>query len=164
MSLGLVCAYMVYSSFVVYRFQLMGMADRGYLPDIFSTRSQHGTPTYGILIGTLIIVLMTLSDLDGLIEMLNFQYAVALLMEYAAFIKLRIDQPDLDRPYRIPLGTVGCILLFIPPVGMTILIMFLASWTTLIFSVAVNVAGILLYCTMKGKEKSYEHVNTVMTA
>lgn len=48
----------------------MGMADRGYLPPIFSIRSRHGTPTYGIVLGAVVIVLMTLSDLEGLIEML----------------------------------------------------------------------------------------------
>lgn len=140
----------------------MGMADRGYLPAIFSIRSRHGTPTYGILLGTMVIVLMTLSDLDGLIEMLNFQYSISLIMEYAAFIKLRIAQPDMHRPYRIPLGTVGCILLFIPPVVMTLIIMALASWSTLLFSLVVNVAGLGIYWVRNGRASklSYEHVVT----
>eukprot|EP00977_Amphora_coffeiformis_P004873 scaffold1048_cov90-Amphora_coffeaeformis.AAC.6 len=78
----------------------MGMADRGYLPHIFSKRSRHGTPTYGILLGATVIILMTLSDLEGLIEMLNFQYAISLMMEYCAFLKLRVSHADMHRPYR----------------------------------------------------------------
>ena len=47
-------------------FQLMGMADRGHLPKIFSKRSRHGTPTYGIILGTAIIICMGVSNLDEL--------------------------------------------------------------------------------------------------
>jgi amino acid transporter len=95
-------------------FQLMGMADRGHVPKIFTHRSVHGTPTYGILLGTFIIVLMGASGLDKLIEMLNFNYAISLLMEYTAFLKLRIYHPELNRPWKIPFGTVGCIIFFLP--------------------------------------------------
>lgn len=73
---------------------LMGMADRGHLPQFLGIRSPQGTPTYAILLGTFIIVVMSVSNLDTLIEMLNFNYALALLMEYAAFIMLRISKPD----------------------------------------------------------------------
>jgi amino acid transporter len=85
-------------------FQLMGMADRGYVPSIFSTRSRHGTPTYGILLGVAVIVAMSSFTLDKLIEMLNLNYAIALLMEYAAFLKLRVSKPDgtyLSGPHRL---------------------------------------------------------------
>jgi amino acid transporter len=75
-------------------YQLMGMADRGFLPKIFSTRSRYGTPTYGILLGVTVIIAMGNFDLERLIELLNLNYAVSLLMEYAAFIKLRISKPE----------------------------------------------------------------------
>lgn len=81
-------------------FQLMGMADRGHVPKLFSHRSRHGTPTYGIILGTAIIVAMSLAHLDQLIEMLNFNYAIALLLEFCAFVKLRISRPELERPYK----------------------------------------------------------------
>jgi amino acid transporter len=75
-------------------FQLMGMAERGFVPKIFGARSRHGTPTYGILLGVIVIVAMGTFNLDKLIEMLNFNYAISLLMEYAAFIKLRVSKPN----------------------------------------------------------------------
>jgi amino acid transporter len=126
-------------------YQLMGMADRGYLPRIFSVRSRHGTPTYAILLGTLVIVVMTLGDLDGLIEMLNFQYSISLLMEYGAFLKLRITRADLVRPYQIPMSTTACAIFFLPAIGGTLLVMSLATGRTLIFSVFVNIFGIAVY-------------------
>ena len=69
-------------------YQLMGMADRGLIPKVFCKRSRFDTPTNGILVGTIIIFCLSVSDFDALVEMLNFAYSVSLLMEYTAFIKL----------------------------------------------------------------------------
>lgn len=126
-------------------FQLMGMADRGHIPKIFSKRSKHGTPTNGIILGTAVIVVMGTSNFDQLIEMLNFNYALSLLMEYCAFIKLRISQPEKERPYRIPLNTFGCILLITPTIVVTLLLLGLATYTTYIFVVCTNIIGLLVY-------------------
>ena len=126
-------------------FQLMGMADRGHLPKIFSTRSPQGTPTWGIVVGTLVIVSMSVSNLDQLIEMLNFNYAIALLMEYSAFVHLRLRRPELHRPYRIPLNTLGCCLLFLPTFLVTLLLLSLATFRTYIFILCANLVGFLLY-------------------
>ena len=130
-------------------FQLMGMAERGHVPSIFARRSRHGTPTGGIILGTAVIVAMGLSNLDQLIEMLNFNYAISLLMEYCAFIKLRISRPELHRPWRCPLSTFGCVLLFIPTFGFTLAVLLLATYTTYLFSIGVNLLGILLYMARK---------------
>ena len=75
-------------------FQLMGMAERGFVPKIFATRSQHGTPTFGIILGVAVIIMMGSFNFEELVEMLNFNYSVSLLLEYSAFIKLRISKPD----------------------------------------------------------------------
>jgi amino acid transporter len=75
-------------------YQLMGMADRGLIPKLFTKRSRYGTPTNGILLGTFVIVAMSVADFDQLVEMLNFAYALSMLMEFGAFIKLRITDAD----------------------------------------------------------------------
>lgn len=131
-------------------FQLMGMADRGHVPKIFAHRSRHGTPTYGIILGTLIIVALGASGLDKLIELLNVNYSTALLMEYAAFLKLRITRPDLHRPWRIPLSTVGCILFFLPTFAFTLLVLSLSNYETFIFGIGNISVGILIYLLKNG--------------
>jgi len=75
-------------------FQLMGMAERGYLPKIFQKRSRFGTPTTGIIVGTVVIILFGCADFGQLLELLNANYAVTILMEYAAFVKLRLFHKD----------------------------------------------------------------------
>jgi amino acid transporter len=134
-------------------FQLMGMADRGYLPKIFRQRSKHGTPTYGLILGTAVIVAMGVSDLDRLIEMLNFNYGFSLLMEIAAFFKLRVSRPNLERPYRIPLNTLGCAFVFFPTVVATMLVMSLATNGTYYFALTSWITGYLLYVARRWNEQ-----------
>lgn len=135
-------------------FQLMGMGDRGYLPKIFSKRSRHGTPTYGLVVGTIVIVVMGVSDLERLIEMLNFNYAIGLLLEYAAFFKLRVSRPNIERPYRIPLNTIGCAVFFFPAIAGTLLVIALADFTTYYFALGSFVTGCLVYAAKQRYEKS----------
>jgi amino acid transporter len=75
-------------------YQLMGMGDRGLVPKIFSKRSKFGTPTYGIMLGTVVIIILSVASFDAIVEMLNFAYSLSLLLEYAAFVKLRITDDD----------------------------------------------------------------------
>ena len=128
-------------------FQCMGMAERGFIPKCFSERSRHGTPTYGIVLAAGVIVVLGAADLDKLIEMLNFNYSIALLLEYAAFIKLRLAHPHLARPWRVPLGTVGCAVALVPTIFLIVLTMCLATPATFVFSIGTILVGIFMYRT-----------------
>lgn len=62
-----------------------------------------------------------------------------------AFIKLRISHGDLNRPYEIPLGTVGVCLMLLPAAGFVLLLATFSSWTTWIVSGVVLFVGWGLY-------------------
>ena len=47
-------------------------------------------------------------------------YCLGELLEFAAFIWLRIKAPDLYRPYRVPLPTWGVILMLMPAVSLLV--------------------------------------------
>lgn len=79
------------------------------------------------------------------VEFVNFLYCFGMLLEFAAFIWLRIKQPELPRPYKVPLNTVCAILMCIPPSALLILVMCLASLTTVFVSIGVLMMGIVLY-------------------
>ena len=79
-----------------------------------------------------------------------------MLLEFAAFIKLRIKKPDLHRPYKVPLGTFGVTMLCLPPALMLVLVMCLASLKTFLVSGAVIFIGFLLYPTLvHAKERKW---------
>ena len=91
-----------------------------------------------------------------ILEFLNFLYAIGMLLEFAAFIKLRIKKPDLHRPYKVPLGTFGVTMLCLPPALMLVLVMCLASLKTFLVSGAVIFIGFLLYPTLvHAKERKW---------
>ena len=129
--------------------QLLGMADRGLIPKFFCRRSRFDTPTNGIVLGTLIIFCLSVAKFDALVEMLNFSYSVALLMEYAAFVKLRITNPDLRRPFRLPFGTVGCILFVLPSCCITIFVMMMATKMTYLYVLVMVLFGAFFHFIQK---------------
>ena len=75
--------------------------------------------------------------------MLNVAYSVSMLMEFAAFIKFRLDEEEDDEQpggFRIPLNTFGCILFVIPPSFICLFIMATASKVTYVY-----VAGLIVF-------------------
>ena len=130
-------------------YQLMGMADRGLIPKLFTKRSRYGTPTNGIILGTFVIVAMSVADFDQLVEMLNFAYSLSMLLEFAAFIKLRVTDDDVERPYRIPLNTFGCCLFVMPPAFFLIYLMLIASKQTYVYLLILLFMGLSFYLFQK---------------
>lgn len=81
-------------------YQLQGMAERGFLPKALASRSKHGTPTYGILLSSLGVMGLASFSFVDIVELLNAIYCLAELLEFAAYIWLRIKAPNLPRPYK----------------------------------------------------------------
>ncbi|KAI4318563.1 hypothetical protein MLD38_032250 [Melastoma candidum] len=96
-------------------FQLLGMAERGMLPEIFAKRSRYGTPLLGIIFSASGVVLLSWLSFQEIVAAENFLYCFGMIMEFIAFVKLRVQQPSASRPYKIPIGTTGAILMCIPP-------------------------------------------------
>jgi len=126
-------------------FSLMGMADRGHLPALFARRSRHGTPTAAIVCSAVgIAFLATMSFLE-ILEVLNFLYMLAMLIEFAAFIRLRVSQPLTPRPYRIPLGTGGVGVMLTGPVALLAVMFAMAPLKTWAICGVAVVVGCGLY-------------------
>ncbi|CAL9758160.1 unnamed protein product [Musa acuminata subsp. burmannicoides] len=126
-------------------FQLLGMSEMGMLPAIFAERSKYGTPTISILCSATGVILLSWMSFQEIVEFLNFLYSLGMLLEFAAFIKLRIKKPDLHRPYKIPVETFGAVIICVPPTILLVLVMCLASMRTFIVSGSVMLGGFLLY-------------------
>ncbi|GFZ12248.1 amino acid permease family protein [Actinidia rufa] len=137
-------------------FQLLGMSEIGMLPAIFASRSKYGTPTISILCSATGVIFLSRMSFQEILEFLNFLYAMGMLLEFAAFIKLRISKPDLSRPYRVPLQTVGATMLCLPPAILLVLVMCLASVKTYLVSGVVSIIGMILYpVVVHAKDKKW---------
>lgn len=80
-----------------------------------------------------------------IIELLNYLYALGMLLELAAFIALRVKQPDLHRPYKVPFQTFGAAMMCLPPALLLIVVICLATWRTFFVSAATVGLGFILY-------------------
>ncbi|KAG7011348.1 putative polyamine transporter, partial [Cucurbita argyrosperma subsp. argyrosperma] len=134
-------------------FQLLGMAERGMLPEFFSQRSRHGTPLTGILFSASGVVLLSWLSFQEIIAAENFLYCFGMILEFLAFVKLRIKHPAASRPYRIPVGTVGSILMCIPPTILICVVLALSTVKVMLVSLAAVAIGLLLQPGLKYVEK-----------
>ncbi|KAJ6739288.1 ACID PERMEASE FAMILY PROTEIN putative EXPRESSED-RELATED [Salix koriyanagi] len=137
-------------------FQLLGMAERGMLPEIFSKRSRHGTPLTGIIFSASGVILLSWLSFQEIVAAENFLYCFGMIMEFIAFVKLRIEYPAAPRPYKIPVGTVGAILICIPPTLLILVVLALASLKVMaISSVAVIIGLIMQPCLGYAEKKRW---------
>lgn len=111
----------------------------------FDCRSKYGTPTISILCSATGVIFLSWMSFQEILEFLNFLYSIGMLLEFAAFIVLRMKRPDFHRPYKVPLQTFGVIMLCLPPSLLLVLVMCLASLKTFLVSGAVIILGFFLY-------------------
>ncbi|XAR69198.1 hypothetical protein NMG60_11000699 [Bertholletia excelsa] len=134
-------------------FQLLGMADRGLLPEFFTKRSPYGTPLIGILFSASGVVLLSWLSFQEIIAAENCLYCFGMILEFIAFVKLRIKCPAKSRPYKIPLGTVGSILMCIPPTVLIGVVLALSSLKVIVVSLVAVMIGLVLQPGLKHVEK-----------
>ncbi|KAK9699071.1 hypothetical protein RND81_08G151100 [Saponaria officinalis] len=130
-------------------FQLLGMAERGMIPELFAKRSRHGTPVLGILFSASGVILLSWLSFDEIVAAENFLYCFGMILEFIAFVLLRIKQPAVSRPFKIPLGTIGSILMCIPPTILMCVVLALASVKVMVVSLIAVSIGLVLHPALK---------------
>jgi len=100
------------------------------LPSQFGELSRWGTPLYAMAPSLLGICLIGLFSFGEIVEFVNMMYLLGVLLEYAAFLQLRWAQPDLPRPWRVPVNIVGCGLVMLPSAVLNVSIIVISAWTT----------------------------------
>ncbi|KAI3979295.1 hypothetical protein MKX01_037900 [Papaver californicum] len=125
-------------------FQLLGMAERGIIPEFFGKRSRYGTPSVGILFSASGVLLLSWMSFQEIVAAENFLYCFGMILEFIAFVRLRMKYPAVARPYKIPVGTVGSILICVPPTILICVVLALASVKVMLVSFAAIVVGSIL--------------------
>ncbi|XP_059662012.1 probable polyamine transporter At1g31830 isoform X1 [Cornus florida] len=134
-------------------FQLLGMAERGMLPEFFAKRSRYGTPLIGILFSASGVLLLSWLSFQEIVAAENFLYCFGMILEFIAFIRLRIKYPAASRPYKIPVGTVGSILMCVPPTILICIVLALSSLKVMVVSLIAVVIGLVMQPCLKYVEK-----------
>lgn len=92
------------------------MADDGFLPArLHALHPRYQTPYISIIVCSVVISLMCFWSFGDLLIIDVTVYGAGLFLEYTSLIKMRMNEPDRHRPFKIPLNTRWlCVLLMLP--------------------------------------------------
>ncbi|KAF8410191.1 hypothetical protein HHK36_002713 [Tetracentron sinense] len=127
---------------------LLGMRKKTVLSEYTTLNKPCRTPTISILCSATRVVFLSWMSFQEIVEFLHFLYSIGMLLEFAAFIRLRIKKLDLHRPYKIPLQTFGVTVLCLSPALLLVFVMCLASLKTFLVIGSVIILGVFLYPTV----------------
>ncbi len=117
---GMLSAFGMYSALCLSYSRVPAvLADDGYLPRVLSRRfARSGTPWVAVLVSSVGWMLSLGLSFERLIGIDILLYGTSLILEFVALVVLRVREPDLVRPFRVPGGTVGAAALGIGPVAL----------------------------------------------
>lgn len=99
----------------------MVMAQDGYLPRIFArTSARTGMPVVAITACAIGWAACLFLNFEHLVIIDVLLTGSSVLLEFWALIGLRLREPDLPRPYRVPGGLIGVILIGLPPLALMV--------------------------------------------
>jgi len=127
------------------------LAIDGYLPKFLTPLNSRGVPWVSVITCATAWALALGLTFERLISIDLVLYGGALILEFVALVVLRLREPQLERPFRVPGGLPGAIAI---GVGPAILLAF-AMWTArtetvlginaLLFAALVAATGALFY-------------------
>ncbi len=114
------------SSVACFSRSIWGIADRGWIPKIFSRVSKTGSPYCACLLLVATSSVLVLFDFDFLVALLLVISACNFCLFYTGFVLLRYREPDAYRPFRCPGGIAGAWLI-ISPIVVVYFLLFVAT-------------------------------------
>jgi amino acid transporter len=98
------------------------LAEDGYLPAIFARREPRtGAPTISIVACAIGWGCALNLGFARLIELDLVLYGLSLVLEFVALVVLRLREPHLARPFRVPGGLAGAAILGVAPTALIVL-------------------------------------------
>jgi amino acid transporter len=94
------------------------MAEDGLLPKVLAKRWANGVPWVSVLVCSVGWALALGFTFERLISIDLVLYGAALVLEFVALVVLRVKEPGLVRPFRVPGGLWGAVALGIGPTVM----------------------------------------------
>jgi amino acid transporter len=114
---GMISGFGMFNALVMSYSRLpLAMAQDGMLPKVFGKLApKTRAPWVAILVLAVLWAPCLLLGFERLVTIDILLYGVALSLEFMALIVLRIREPELPRPFKVPGGLLGAIAIGIPP-------------------------------------------------
>jgi amino acid transporter len=136
------------------------LAEEGLLPKAMAQRTRMGVPWVSVVACSVAWTLALGLTFERLISIDLVLYGAALLLEFVALVVLRVKEPELLRPFKVPGGLWGAVGM---GVGPTVLIVFalwaargerVAGLPALVFAGIVAAAGPLVYLLARSAKRA----------
>jgi amino acid transporter len=127
------------------------MAQDGYLPRIFTRIDRKGAPWVAILVCAILWAICFPLGFEKSLILDVLLTGLSILLEFWALVALRVREPELKRPFRVPGGTAGAIALGVPPMALMIAAVvrnraeLVGSTNELAIGIGIIAAGVGLY-------------------
>jgi amino acid transporter len=114
---GMLCGLGMMNALVLsYSRVPMAMAEDGMLPRVLArTDPCTGVPWVSILVCAVAWSLSLGLGFERLVELDVMLAGLSIVLEFAALIFLRVREPGMPRPFRVPGGLLGAVLVGVPP-------------------------------------------------
>ena len=150
---GMISGFGMFNALVMSYSRLpLAMAQDGMLPKMFGKRhSRSRAPWVAILVLAILWAPCLLLGFERLVTIDILLYGASLALEFAALIALRIREPELPRPFRVPGGMFGAIAIGITPMLMLGFSIFrsehetVAGMSSFAFGMILMAAGVVAY-------------------
>jgi amino acid transporter len=146
------------------------LAEEGYLPPILARRlPRTGVPWASVIACSVAWTLSLGLSFERLVSMDILLYGTSLILEFVALVVLRIREPGLPRPFKVPGGLPVAIALGIGPLVLLGVALSknadeeLAGINALLFGLGIMAAGVVAYPAARAyaaKRRAGEHVAT----
>jgi amino acid transporter len=129
----------------------LAMAEGGYAPRFLARKSANGVPWAALTACAIAWIAALGLSFDRLIMLDILLYGVSLILEFVALAMLRIREPRLDRPFRVPGGLAGAALIGVGPAVLLLVAAAkcrneqMGSFSALDLGLAILGAGVVVY-------------------
>jgi amino acid transporter len=122
------------------------LARDGLMPAaLAAVHPRFGTPWAAVVVSAAIYAAFAAFSFKELIVLNVWLYSLSLLVELAAFVWLRVREPALARPWRVPGGVVVAGIVALVPAALSLLAMATAGWLNTLAGVVAALTGPAAY-------------------
>jgi amino acid transporter len=113
---GALCAVGMYNALLLSFSRLpAAMAEDGLLPKALAKQNARGVPVFAVVVCSVLYSLGLFFDFQRLLELDILFYGTSIMLEFCALVALRIKEPKLERPFKVPGGVPVAVLMGLGP-------------------------------------------------
>lgn len=130
------------------------LARDGLMPaGLAAVHPRFGTPWAAIVVSAVLYAAFAAFSFKDLIVLNVWLYSLALLIELAAFVWLRLREPGLARPWRVPGGLGTALVVAAVPAALSLLAMAMAGWLNTLAGVGAALTGPVAYLAIRAARR-----------